>query len=122
MPALAGKLLAVPDGFRRRSDAAARYGVVDHHREDEAPAVARLNALIEAHTCTRQRSASRTREVAAGPAPAQDAAQPGGPAAGGRTQDETPARPSPPAVHTKVPPQHSSPRWAFRGGPAATTG
>ncbi|CAL9333859.1 hypothetical protein SUDANB120_00126 [Streptomyces sp. enrichment culture] len=41
-------LLEVPEGLRFRTDAAARYGVVNRHREDEAPAVARLNALVEA--------------------------------------------------------------------------
>ncbi|MFJ7170060.1 MerR family transcriptional regulator [Streptomyces globosus] len=52
--ALAEKLLAdrtlpaVPEDLRFRTDAAARYGVVNHHREDEAPAVARLNALVDA--------------------------------------------------------------------------
>ncbi|MFF4261292.1 MerR family transcriptional regulator [Streptomyces virginiae] len=38
-------LLSMPP--RSRSDTAARYGAVNHHREDRAPAVARLNALIE---------------------------------------------------------------------------
>lgn len=42
-------LLARPTGFPSRSDAASRYGLVNHHREDEAPAVARLNTLIEAN-------------------------------------------------------------------------
>ncbi|WP_030019899.1 MerR family transcriptional regulator [Streptomyces monomycini] len=52
--ALAGKLLAdratltMPDGFRNRSDAASRYGMVNHHREAGGPAVARLNTLVEA--------------------------------------------------------------------------
>ncbi|CAM5257582.1 MerR family transcriptional regulator [Streptomyces narbonensis] len=41
-------LLAMPAGFRNRPDAASRYGMVNHHREDQAPAIARLNALIEA--------------------------------------------------------------------------
>ncbi|WP_411110576.1 MerR family transcriptional regulator [Streptomyces sp. c-19] len=42
-------LLARPTGFPSRSDAASRYGLVNHHREDEAPAVGRLNTLIEAN-------------------------------------------------------------------------
>ncbi|WP_151774163.1 MerR family transcriptional regulator [Streptomyces abyssomicinicus] len=52
--ALAGKLLArrellsMPSGFETRSDAATRYGVVNHHLEDRVPSVARLNALVEA--------------------------------------------------------------------------
>ncbi|MCS7484181.1 MerR family transcriptional regulator [Umezawaea endophytica] len=41
-------LLALPTTFRTRSDAASRYGVVNHHREDQAPSIARLNALVEA--------------------------------------------------------------------------
>ncbi|MDA5285486.1 MerR family transcriptional regulator [Streptomyces sp. NPDC054904] len=40
--------LAVPTGFRRTSEAASRYGVVNHHREDGAPSIARLNVLVEA--------------------------------------------------------------------------
>ncbi|SNT33978.1 transcriptional regulator, MerR family [Streptosporangium subroseum] len=53
--ALADKLLAnrvvpaMPTGFRNRSDAAARYGLVNHHREDREPSIARLNALVEAN-------------------------------------------------------------------------
>ncbi|MFC9699412.1 MerR family transcriptional regulator [Streptomyces sp. NPDC056943] len=53
--ALAAKLLAdraVPPlttASRKRSDAAARYGLVNHHREDQEPSIARLNALVEAH-------------------------------------------------------------------------
>ncbi|MEV6250786.1 MerR family transcriptional regulator [Streptomyces sp. NPDC051742] len=43
------ELLATPTGFPSRSDAASRYELVNHHREDEAPAVARLNTLIEAN-------------------------------------------------------------------------
>ncbi len=42
-------LLTQPDGFPSRSDAASRYGLVNHHREEEAPSIARLNALIEAN-------------------------------------------------------------------------
>ncbi|MFD3874010.1 hypothetical protein [Streptomyces sp. NPDC058623] len=34
--------------FRTTADAASRYGVVNHHREDGAPSIARLNALVEA--------------------------------------------------------------------------
>jgi DNA-binding transcriptional MerR regulator len=51
--ALADKLLAdrellvLPAEFRRQSDAASRYGQVNHHRED-GPSIVRLNALIEA--------------------------------------------------------------------------
>ncbi|HEY3684653.1 MAG TPA: MerR family transcriptional regulator [Streptosporangiaceae bacterium] len=41
-------LLAVPTGFRNRADAASRYGVVNHHREDQGPSIARLNTLVEA--------------------------------------------------------------------------
>ncbi|TDD55010.1 MerR family transcriptional regulator [Nonomuraea terrae] len=41
-------LLAPPTGSQNQSDAAARYGLVNHHREDQAPAIARLNALVEA--------------------------------------------------------------------------
>ncbi|MFD7909486.1 MerR family transcriptional regulator [Streptomyces sp. NPDC059752] len=40
-------LLAMPTGSRGRSDTASRYGLVNHHREDRAPAIARLNALVE---------------------------------------------------------------------------
>ncbi|MCX5192898.1 MerR family transcriptional regulator [Streptomyces sp. NBC_00249] len=52
--ALAGRLLAdgtlpaAPTGSRSRSDAAARYGLVNHHREDQEPSIARLNTLVEA--------------------------------------------------------------------------
>ncbi|MFC5828892.1 MerR family transcriptional regulator [Nonomuraea insulae] len=42
-------LLAMPAGFQNRSDAASRYGLVNHHREDQEPSIARLNALIEAN-------------------------------------------------------------------------
>ncbi|MET8751960.1 MerR family transcriptional regulator [Streptomyces sp. NPDC004667] len=41
--------LAMPDGFRSRSDTASRYGLVNHHREERSPAFVRLNALVEAH-------------------------------------------------------------------------
>ncbi|MFD9939457.1 MerR family transcriptional regulator [Nonomuraea sp. NPDC059023] len=53
--ALADKLLAdralltMPDGFQNQPDAASRYGLVNHHREDQEPALARLNALVEAN-------------------------------------------------------------------------
>jgi hypothetical protein len=43
------ELLAMPAEFRSRPDAATRYGLVNHHREDQAPAGARLNELLEAH-------------------------------------------------------------------------
>ncbi|MFE5212265.1 MerR family transcriptional regulator [Streptomyces sp. NPDC056600] len=52
--ALAGKLLArrellsTPSGFEDGADVATRYEVVNHHMEDRAPSVARLNALVEA--------------------------------------------------------------------------
>ncbi|MFJ9886920.1 MerR family transcriptional regulator [Streptomyces sp. NPDC091287] len=42
-------LLEMPSGFRSRSDAASRYGMVNHHREDQSPSIARLNRLIEAN-------------------------------------------------------------------------
>ncbi|MFJ9179221.1 MerR family transcriptional regulator [Streptomyces sp. NPDC102360] len=41
-------LLAAGTGLRDRSDDAARYALVNHHREDDAPSMARLNALVEA--------------------------------------------------------------------------
>ncbi|RSS59032.1 MerR family transcriptional regulator [Streptomyces sp. WAC01280] len=53
--ALAAKLLAdralppLPAASRKPSDAAARYGLVNHHREDQEPSIVRLNALVEAH-------------------------------------------------------------------------
>ncbi|WP_179079218.1 hypothetical protein [Streptomyces rectiverticillatus] len=40
-------LLAMPTGFQNRRDAAARYGLVNHHGEDQGPSIARLNALVE---------------------------------------------------------------------------
>ncbi|MDN3028463.1 MerR family transcriptional regulator [Streptomyces sp. S.PB5] len=43
------ELLAMPAEFRSRPDAATRYGLVNHHREDQAPAGARLNELLEEH-------------------------------------------------------------------------
>ncbi|MGW7090831.1 hypothetical protein [Streptomyces sp. NPDC054874] len=39
----------MPSGFRSQSDAASRYGMVNHHREDRSPSLARLNTLIEAN-------------------------------------------------------------------------
>ncbi|MER5732871.1 hypothetical protein ABT084_31830 [Streptomyces sp. NPDC002138] len=42
-------LLAMPKGFQDQPDAASRYGVVNHHREDGSPSIARLNTLVEAH-------------------------------------------------------------------------
>ncbi|MFI8828210.1 hypothetical protein [Streptomyces sp. NPDC053431] len=42
-------LLAMPTGFRNQSDAASRYGMINHHREDQSPSIARLNTLVEAH-------------------------------------------------------------------------
>ncbi|MEV0537494.1 MerR family transcriptional regulator [Kitasatospora sp. NPDC050463] len=53
--ALADKLLAdraapaMPTGSRLKSDASARYGLVNHHREDQEPSIARLNRLVEAN-------------------------------------------------------------------------
>ncbi|MFJ9577123.1 MerR family transcriptional regulator [Streptomyces sp. NPDC101191] len=41
------ELLSMPSAFEERSDSAARYGMVNHHMEDRAPSVARLNALVE---------------------------------------------------------------------------
>ncbi|MEI5036176.1 MerR family transcriptional regulator [Streptomyces sp. S1A(2023)] len=51
---LAGKLLAdrtllaMPAGLGNQSDAASRYALVNHHREDQSPSIARLNTLVEA--------------------------------------------------------------------------
>lgn len=42
-------LLAMPTRFQNQSDAAFRYGMVNHHREDQAPSIARLNTLVEAN-------------------------------------------------------------------------
>ncbi|MFJ8310963.1 MULTISPECIES: hypothetical protein [unclassified Streptomyces] len=53
--ALADKLLAnrtlltMPTGPRNRPDASARYALVNHHREDQEPSIARLNTLVEAN-------------------------------------------------------------------------
>ncbi|GAB3209904.1 MerR family transcriptional regulator [Marinactinospora thermotolerans] len=41
------ELLVVPAGIRIGPDVATRYGLIDHHREDQSPAWARLNALVE---------------------------------------------------------------------------
>ena len=41
-------LLAMPTAIQNQSDAAARYGLVNHHREEQSPSIARLNALVEA--------------------------------------------------------------------------
>ncbi|CAL9278832.1 hypothetical protein SUDANB148_00093 [Streptomyces sp. SudanB148_2056] len=43
------ELLTMPDEFRARPDAATRYGLINHHREDQAPAAARLTELLEAN-------------------------------------------------------------------------
>ncbi|MFF0746889.1 MerR family transcriptional regulator [Streptomyces sp. NPDC004111] len=42
-------LLETPAGFHDGPDGEARYGLVNHHREDLAPSIARLNTLVEAH-------------------------------------------------------------------------
>ncbi|WP_406449393.1 MerR family transcriptional regulator [Streptomyces sp. NBC_00876] len=42
-------LLAMPAGFQSRPDAASRYEMVNHHREDQSPSIARLNTLVEAN-------------------------------------------------------------------------
>lgn len=41
--------LAMPTGFQARPDIATRYELINHHREDQSPTVARLTALVEAH-------------------------------------------------------------------------
>ncbi|MFE9534772.1 MerR family transcriptional regulator [Streptomyces sp. NPDC006691] len=41
-------LLTLPTAGRSQSEAAARYALVDHHREEQAPSMARINALVEA--------------------------------------------------------------------------
>ncbi|MCO4698616.1 MerR family transcriptional regulator [Streptomyces sp. RO-S4] len=43
------ELLTMPAEFRARPDAATRYGLINHHREDRAPAAARLTELLEAN-------------------------------------------------------------------------
>lgn len=46
---LAGReLLSMAGDFENRSDTATRYGLVNTHRQDPWPTVARLNALVEA--------------------------------------------------------------------------
>jgi DNA-binding transcriptional MerR regulator len=40
--------LVMPAGLRGRADTAARYGLVNRHREDQGPSMARLNMLVEA--------------------------------------------------------------------------
>ncbi|MGD6755948.1 MerR family transcriptional regulator [Streptomyces sp. BH105] len=42
------ELLTAGTGLRGRSDNAARYALVNRHREDDAPSISRLNALVEA--------------------------------------------------------------------------
>lgn len=43
------ELLEVPSGFPAGPDAATHYGLINHHREEQAPETwARLNALVEA--------------------------------------------------------------------------
>jgi hypothetical protein len=37
----------VPTGFLARPDTTTRYRLINRHREDESPAIARLKALIE---------------------------------------------------------------------------
>jgi DNA-binding transcriptional MerR regulator len=41
--------LAMPTSFGIRSDAATRYSLINHHRENQSPTGARLTALVEAH-------------------------------------------------------------------------
>ncbi|AKU95055.1 transcriptional regulator, MerR family [Labilithrix luteola] len=41
------ELLTIPDEFLARPDANTRYGLINHHRDDESPTIARLKALIE---------------------------------------------------------------------------
>ncbi|WP_327364847.1 MerR family transcriptional regulator [Streptomyces sp. NBC_01296] len=43
------ELLSMPAEFRARPDAATRYGLINHHREDQAPAAARLSELLDAN-------------------------------------------------------------------------
>ncbi|WHT23378.1 MerR family DNA-binding transcriptional regulator [Crossiella sp. CA-258035] len=42
------ELLATPTAYQPEPDAATRYGLINHHLEDHAPAWTRLNALVEA--------------------------------------------------------------------------
>jgi hypothetical protein len=52
--AVADNLLAhhipktLPDGFRATPDAGARYGLINRHRADQLPALARLTTLVDA--------------------------------------------------------------------------
>ena len=39
--------LVMPTGFESRPDAATRYRLINHHRVDHLPAVARLTQLVE---------------------------------------------------------------------------
>jgi DNA-binding transcriptional MerR regulator len=43
------ELLAMPAEFRDRPDAATRYGLINHHRDDQTPVAARLTELLEAN-------------------------------------------------------------------------
>ncbi|MGP3960963.1 hypothetical protein ACTWPT_33665 [Nonomuraea sp. 3N208] len=42
-------LLPIPAGLQARTDGAIRHGLLSHHGEEQKPAWARLNALVEAH-------------------------------------------------------------------------
>ncbi|MGW7439882.1 MerR family transcriptional regulator [Streptomyces sp. NPDC054849] len=42
-------LLAMPNGFQNQPEAVSRYGMVNHHREDQSPSIAGLNTLVEAN-------------------------------------------------------------------------
>ncbi|WP_441247411.1 MerR family transcriptional regulator [Kitasatospora sp. McL0602] len=44
-----GALPTLPTATRNRPSTATRYGLVNHHREDQEPSIARLNTLVEAH-------------------------------------------------------------------------
>ncbi|MFD6885587.1 hypothetical protein [Streptomyces sp. NPDC059957] len=39
----------MPAGSRNQSNSSARYGLVNHHRVEQAPSIARLNTLVEAN-------------------------------------------------------------------------
>ncbi|MCY0919003.1 MULTISPECIES: hypothetical protein [unclassified Streptomyces] len=39
----------MPTTSHNQSNASARYGLVNHHREDRSPSIARLNTLVEAN-------------------------------------------------------------------------
>ena len=43
------ELLATPNGFTAQSDEAARVGLINHHRDEEFPAMERLTALVMAN-------------------------------------------------------------------------